>query len=453
MRLPLPQHFHAPAPRARVSPGRGACASNPVWPALAAALLLAAGTACRTVHCSSAVLLERLPADPPSKTETYQLVTNHPAEQAPTREFVSGNPIRIARSCDFRLDISELSPGWIHEGLAPRLPAAGDSGWSSRQDEWEKPDREHLRGNELWLLTIVRALDVDDPLQLKTKTYIRSTNIKYDSESFSLIPFDAAESRIFEHGADSSYRVSFRLYEVDGIELKRLVAGAARDNSGLWDAAGNVFAGLKGAAAALLGSPGQKLIEKFENEPIFFERLLLESGGTLEFQGSVTILVCDQPLGDTSPKQAGAAEAKPESRSRDFILLDPIKSGWFGQKPGETLFTDAAGYRAVQQHLREQVFETGPDQEQAGSSTYLKLQVTESAASTDERSAEARQMLTELQDYRGLAPDAKSRFDWPKHAKLREFLELDAGTGLAVPQSLDRAERILSLKARTNPKD
>jgi hypothetical protein len=245
------------------------------------------------------------------------------------------NPVYIGTDTTFEVRIEQIRPGWVHQGERPAAPDLA-------KESWARSTVDQLRGKELWLLTAIRSQDPEDPFGLSSKTYVSSTNIKMDSGSFGIVPLSEAERRVFRHDADMPYLVDFRLYEVDKIALKRELARVNRTEKGLGDMLLSVLGHLKGTLGSLVGERVTAMVKKASEEPLYFERLLLQAGGSLELQGSVLFAPTD------------AAKTRVENRkekscplTRHFVLYDFYKSEGIKAGTDGALFNDMTSYLAA----------------------------------------------------------------------------------------------------------
>jgi hypothetical protein len=207
------------------------------------------------------------------KNDTHRVV------QDKDEFYYGSNPVFIATDSKFSISLNKIFPGWIKQNKNVDDKNSGISYHT----------KNHLRGKELWLLTTIKSIDVSDPLEVNSKVYFKASNVKFDSESFSLVPIDTDERNIFTHESDSSYRVSFQLYEVDGVSLKREILKITQ-NPGVIGAVLALGTTLKSTVGAIAGDVIVNKFKEFTNEPLAFERLLLKLGATEEFNGQFTVL-------------------------------------------------------------------------------------------------------------------------------------------------------------------
>lgn len=274
---------------------------------------------CKSHHATNAFLLEETEASnkrPAAQRKSTPMEFTTARDQYPGSQagwhYSTGNPIYVAPESDFEIRIAGINPGWVHQGERP------DSVTENRK-KWPHTTADQLTGKELWLLTTVQSQDPEDPFGLKSKTYVSSTNIKYDSTSFGVVPLSAKERSVFKHEADMAYLVSFKLYEVDYLELKRLVAESNRTEGGIGDLAITALSNLKGTLGSLIGDRTTSFFKRAKADPLSFERLLLSIGGELEFVGDILVLPSSETLSE------GVDAVKPPE-TRNYVLFDYYKS-------------------------------------------------------------------------------------------------------------------------------
>ncbi len=210
----------------------------------------------------------------------------------------SGNPVFIHNNTKFSIRIDEINPGWIYRekptksSRTSNANSKGGSGSATSSNPYHPISREqfdHFRGHELWLLVTVSSLNVNDPLETKSKRYFKATNVKFDAQSYSLIPLDSEEKYIFTHESDSSYRVKFQLFKVSEFSVKKELAKISK-NPGIIGAGKAVLETLKNTAGSLAGDVIQSLWDDKASEALALERFLLSAGATMEFNGELVVL-------------------------------------------------------------------------------------------------------------------------------------------------------------------
>jgi len=257
-------------------------------------VLLLGFTGCESLtkrHATRAILFAETPSTTSAEAHYY------PPKQ--NGSLISGNPIFIHSNTKFSVRINEVNTGWIfrdspkdqhaNQNYKSTIANSTKSYNGDANNPISKRHFDHLRGHELWLLTTISSLNVNDPLETKSKRYFKATNVKIDSQSYSLIPFDQDEKYIFTHESDSSYRIKFQLYKVDGLALKKELAKISR-NPGLVGVGEAVLATLKNTAGAVAGDLITSIWEEKSAEPLALERFLLSINATEELYGEVTIL-------------------------------------------------------------------------------------------------------------------------------------------------------------------
>lgn len=248
---------------------------------------------CSTNHFSEAILYQKKPGT----AATFESIQD------------GNNPVYVSSDSIFSIGIEHIQPGWIHNGETQ--PTLNDSKYRG----FKKGITSHLMGKELWLLTKIESLNNEDILERNIKTYYKTTNVKLNSESFSRIALDVSEKDVFTHGADSQYRVTFKLYEVDAFDLKKASAMAYDKSPGIAGVLLTAGQAITSTLGAVTGSIVTDLWSSARKEQLFIERLLLENDATLEFQGSIILLRKDDVLSAKSP-----------IKSQEYILYDKFKS-------------------------------------------------------------------------------------------------------------------------------
>lgn len=210
----------------------------------------------------------------------------------------SGNPVYIHNNTKFSVRIDEINPGWIyrvqpsqqlesssgHPNSRMRRPSSSKTKHPISQEQFD-----HFRGHELWLLTTISSVNVNDPLETKSKRYFKATNVKFDSQSYSILPLDSDEKYVFTHESDSSYRITFQLFKVDQFALKKELAKIGQ-NPGVVGTGKALFDTLKNTAGALVGDVLQSVWEEKASEGLALERFLLSIQATVEFHGELIVL-------------------------------------------------------------------------------------------------------------------------------------------------------------------
>ena len=272
------------------------------------------------------------------------------------------NPIYVDSNSIFELEIEYLQPGWIHNGES--MPTLNDDSHIG----FEKKITTHLYGKELWLLTKIESLSSDDVLERNSKTYYKTTNIKLNSESYAKVALDQSEKVIFTHEADSQYRIIFKLYEVEGFNIKKAAIKAYDDSPGLAGIFLVIGETITSTLGSLAGSIVTDLWKSANEEQLFVERLLLENDATLEFQGALHVLRKDGILNVNTPIQ--------ESQ---YVLYDKFKSdNW------DTHFSDKETYQKRKKE-KDQEIDISKGTDSLDTKSYIKLKVTEALPAPSER--------------------------------------------------------------------
>jgi len=229
------------------------------------------------------------------------------------------NPIYVDGKSVFKIELKQINPGWIHhdKSVASFNKKAGAKE-RRKLNLLNKGDRDsvtHFLGKELWVLTKIESVSSEDVLERSSKVYFKATSVKFNSESFAEIPLDLTETDIFTHHADSQYRITFKIYEIDHFSLKKALVSASDDNPGLYGVGESILKTLKSTAGGIGGSVVTNLFERKSKEPLFLERLLLEQGADLEFRGAINVMRRSGLLSKATPISA-----------REYVLYDYFKS-------------------------------------------------------------------------------------------------------------------------------
>lgn len=298
-------------------------------------LLILSG--CSTNHFSEAILYKQ------NSANIYEIPET------------GNNPIYVDSESVFQVEIEYLQPGWIHNGES--MPTLNDDNFIG----FEKKITSHLYGKELWLLTKIESLSSEDVLERNSKTYYKTTNIKLNSESYAKVALDQSEKVIFTHGADSQYRITFKLYEVDGFDIKKAAVKAYDASPGLAGIFVTIGQTITKTLGSLAGSIVTDLWKSASEEQLFVERLLLENDAALEFQGTLNVLRKDGILSIGTPMQ-----------STRYVLYDKFKSeNW------DTKYSDKATYQARKIEKDKNIDISPPAAGTVDTKSYFKLKVTE----------------------------------------------------------------------------
>lgn len=300
-------------------------------------LVLLTFCGCTTNHFSEAIL--------------YKQKSNNIYEIPST----GNNPIYVDTDSVFQLKIDYLQPGWIHNGESS--PTLDDDKYKG----FEKKITSHLFGKELWLLTRIESLSAEDVLERQSKTYYKTTNIKINSESYAKVALDTSEKIVFTHGADNPYRITFKLYEVEGFDLKKAAVRAYDDSPGLAGIFITIGQTISSTLGSLAGSIVTDLWKSASEEQLFIERILLENDATLEFQGTIHILRKDGVLGVNLPLKITS-----------YVLYDKFKSeGW------DTNYSDKSSYEKMKMEKDTDIDISQQFANKIDKRSYIKLELTE----------------------------------------------------------------------------
>lgn len=322
---------------------------------LASILIL---TSCSTTHFSEAILYKQNSGNIYSIPET------------------GNNPIFVDSKSVFQLEIEYLQSGWIHNGES--MPALNDDDFKG----FKKNITNHVLGKELWLLTKIESLDSADVLERNSKTYYKTTNIKVNSESYTKIALDQSEKVIFTHLADSQYRVTFKLYEINGFDLKKAAVKAYDKSPGLAGIFTTIGQTIVSTVGSLAGTVVSDLWKSASEEQLFVERLLLENDATLEFHGIIHVLRKQDVLSSSTPL-----------KETNYILYDKFKSdGWI------TEYKDKSSYQNRKLEKDNDVDIT-PLAGVVNTKSYIKFNVKEALSSQSSATLQLNPLQKEHSDF------------------------------------------------------
>lgn len=228
----------------------------------------------------------------PSKTNYYPPKEGMIENKAP---FYGSNPIFIAEDAKFSIEINEIKPPALtYSEFLAKVKKGSDH---TRDFMFRKYGplsnasiEQNIRDKELWLLTTIKSQNVNDPLEANSKTYVKSTQVKWDSGSHLLVPLDKTEKIVFTHESDASYRVRFQLMEVDALSVKKELA-IIRNQSGVLNFLQVGFTTLLDLLNTAVGKEYiNSKIDPIISNDAAFQRFLLSIGATVEFVGEVVIL-------------------------------------------------------------------------------------------------------------------------------------------------------------------
>jgi hypothetical protein len=246
-------------------------------------------------------------------TTEYTVVTQK-SNITDTSFGVSSNPVYISRDSKFSIKLDSVFTGKLANKKSVSTP-----NYFSKSD---KNRFNNIKDKELWLLTTISSLDSSDPLETNSKRYFKSTNVKFDSFSFSFFPLDSDESYVFTHESDMSYRVVFQIYEVDGFlfksELSKLynspgIAGLVKDG----------YETLSSTFDSVVGNAFSNWLKGKSEEKLALERLLLKAGATQEFYGQFLVLRENNFFENVSSKNISFSNEKIETINTIISQLNP----------------------------------------------------------------------------------------------------------------------------------
>lgn len=242
-----------------------------------------------------------------------------PDKQPDQYKVAPNNVVAVPRNARVRLVISDIKLNWIHEELDPR---------ASFKERYLG-----LGGKDVWLITEAVSVDNTDPLGLKEQRMTVASSIKSDQESFSFLSLDASEAAVFDQIMKSSYHIKFTIYRVDYVNFKKRVYQASNKSI-----ARLTFDAAEAAAkqtASLAAEEVFNFIGNKAKEPLFFERILLNSGAVVLFQGSFELQMADVTKGldtqyalydfDTSQNQSPNALSNKDTYVKTFLDIHNAK--------------------------------------------------------------------------------------------------------------------------------
>lgn len=143
-------------------------------------------------------------------------------------------------------------------------------------------------GFETWIVAEAVSIDNQNPLLPAEDRHVGFTSVKTDQEAFAPIPISQKESKLFKLPRARDYRVTIKVYEVDGYRLKKALYGAKDTDLARW-----VYTTTTGALEALDNALTKSLFDvlrKKSDEENALEELLLSIGSDLEFEGTFYLL-------------------------------------------------------------------------------------------------------------------------------------------------------------------
>lgn len=283
----------------------------------------------------------------------------------------SGNPIFVDDKSVFEIRINEIMPGWIHQGIIQDKPLEKhnkDSGCTEDKNDgkpcyytsWTDEIADQLYGKELWIVSKIESVNKNDILERNSKVYFNATNVKLNSLSYKPIPLDIGELNLFSHASDSAYRLTIKVYEVKGFDVKREALKAYDSNPGISGLLVSGWEVIKNTVGALGGEIIESQWKTKSEEDQFIERLLLANGAVVEFQGVMNILRKQNELDVT---------VGPIGKIQEYMLYDPYKSDDFSSS-----FDSKTSYQTALGKLENSIDMSTPNIER----TYLKFTVEQS---------------------------------------------------------------------------
>ena len=274
-------------------------------------------SACTSKHTSRAILYKE------DNHGIYSLVmTTGKPDNPMNGRLIGGNPIFLPANSVYDLTLEELRPGWFHLPNK-RISTSAFSMPQLDTKDWDLAQEEYLQGREIWLVTEITQLNPSDPLELSSGRYISASNVKLDMISFGAIPLSKDEKKVFHIDRSSNYRISFKVYEVNGIAFKQALA-KIYNNPGLVGIANSSFDTVKQIFVSIVGPT---VFHTDDKGTLLIEQALLESDGSLEFKGTINVLRTDAEKADT-----------------EFLLYDVVKSDPFRTNKCVEKFNDSASY-------------------------------------------------------------------------------------------------------------
>jgi hypothetical protein len=237
------------------------------------------------------------------------------------------NPIYVKSGSKFTINLTEISPGFIHPNSQWSAPSV-DS------EEWSKKVSSHFRGKELWLLASIKEINKNDIFETKSKTVFHATNVKFDSESYRLLPLDKDEILVFTGESNSPYRVSIKLMEVDNFKLKVALADVYGNTPGIVGLAKGLTNTVTGIMGDIVGKAVMTSAKKKFGEEGLFERILMQAGANIELQGDFLILRKDekiQPVPIPKATDKKGVTKKSILITKNYLLYDFFKSSAYGE--------------------------------------------------------------------------------------------------------------------------
>ena len=237
--------------------------------------------------------------------------------------YFSGNPVFVSHDSKFSIELKEIRPPLLSyyttfDSSYKLIDDIGETIFRKKYGPLSSKEIEYnTRNKQLWLLTTIRSQSVDDPLEANSKTYVKSTQVKWDSGSHLLVPLDKKEKIVFTHDADSSYRILFQLMEVNSLEVKKQLA-ILRNQTGLTNL---VETGYRTVLELFNTAVGKDLIlDKIDGilkNDTAFQRFLLSIGATVEFVGEFTVLRKDKSFSEEFSSKL--------VKNEEFYLIDGFR--------------------------------------------------------------------------------------------------------------------------------
>lgn len=252
------------------------------------AILLVEEKNFQTIHDNSSVSSSAVSS---SSSSDKKLGKSYILPQQPGSFQYFGNPIFIHNDTKFSIRIDEIGAGWLYrEPPKDSFKNVEDFNFQKIDgDPISKAEFDHFRGRELWILTTISSLNPNDPLETKSKRYFKATNVKFDAQSYALVPLDSDERFIFTHESDMSYRIKIQLYSINNFELKKELAKIAK-NPGVIGIGKALVTTLKNTVGAVAGDVIESTLNDKAGEGLALERFLLSVDAVEEFSGEALVL-------------------------------------------------------------------------------------------------------------------------------------------------------------------
>lgn len=177
-------------------------------------------------------------------------------------------------------------------------------------------DAQVYSGFETWIVAEAVSIDNENPLMPAESRHVGFTSVKIDQEAFAPIPISRKEAALFKLPRARDYRITIRVYEVDGYRLKRALYGAKDTDLAQW-----AYTTATGALETLDNALTKSLTDiarRKSEEDNLIEELLLSIGSDLEFQGTFYLLQNRDGNQDSYIKRG--------TKSKTYALVDILRS-------------------------------------------------------------------------------------------------------------------------------